>query len=235
MIELNESQLGKIEDILQHKLITAPYLKGEIIDHICCAVEGYMEAGHDFEAALSLSVQSFGKNGIKQTASRVSRTRKWARWKKEPLAWLSPAMAICLLFIVVNVGAKDRPDRKPTNEDFRIVSGFGAKQQNVHHNGIDIKMPVGTAIVATADGIVEKVTTDNDGYGLYVLIRHDGNYQTSYAHLSEVEVSEGMEVLKGQLIARSGNSGKSTGPHLHYEVIHNGRHVDPAAYLGTTK
>ena len=103
------------------------------------------------------------------------------------------------------------------------------------HRGVDIVMPVGTAIVATADGVVESVENEADGYGINITLKHDDDYETVYAQLSDVKLTPGDSVKKGQVIALSGNSGMSTAPHLHYEVIHSGEWVDPSFYFGEEK
>lgn len=85
--------------------------------------------------------------------------------------------------------------------------------------------PQGTPILAAADGTVVAATWHN-GYGYYVKIKHNNTYSTLYGHCSELRVSAGQKVKQGQLIAKVGSTGYSTGPHLHYEVIQNGVRVD---------
>lgn len=216
-------------------------LHGELIDHVCCAVEAYMLGGHSFDQALALSIQGFGLHEMKKVSKQVIRTRRYQKLKRQPLGWISPALVVCLLFVVVNVGAKDRPDRKPTIEDFRISSQFGMRldpfdREKKMHHGIDIVTPMGTPIVATANGTVEKVENfGKEGYGLLIQLKHDEGFQTIYAQLSEAKVKAGDTVTKGDVIGLSGNSGKSTAPHLHYEVIHHGKRVDPSLYFGEAK
>ncbi len=97
----------------------------------------------------------------------------------------------------------------------------GRKTQGIHgHNGIDIAASVGTTVYAAADGqvIAAKSSGYNGGYGSMIIIKHNGNIQTVYAHLSSVQVSVGQYVAKGQAIGAVGNTGRSTGPHLHFEV-----------------
>ncbi len=98
------------------------------------------------------------------------------------------------------------------------------------HNGIDILNSIGTPIKATGNGKVTFVGTES-GFGLAVKIDHGFGYQTVYAHLSSASVSEGQKVKRGDLIAKSGNSGLSTGPHLHYEVLHDGQNLNPADFF----
>jgi murein DD-endopeptidase MepM/ murein hydrolase activator NlpD len=97
----------------------------------------------------------------------------------------------------------------------------GRKTQGLHgYNGVDYGMPIGTQIFASAAGtvLISKSTGYNGGYGGYVVIKHNNGTQTLYSHLSNTTVSVGQTVTQGQLIGYSGNTGKSTGPHLHFEV-----------------
>ncbi len=98
------------------------------------------------------------------------------------------------------------------------------------HTGIDIITNVGTPVKATGKGKVIFVGTRN-GYGLAVEIDHGFGYQTIYGHLSSVNIKEGAIVKRNQVIAKSGNSGLSTGPHLHYEVLHNGQNLNPSEFF----
>ncbi len=103
----------------------------------------------------------------------------------------------------------------------------------VAHNGIDLGCDRGTPVYATGDGTVEKAVSEgyNGGFGHMVLLDHEFGYKTRYAHLSDVLVRPGEKVRRGQLIARTGNTGRSTGPHLHYEVLHKNTPVNPINYF----
>ncbi|HYB42104.1 MAG TPA: M23 family metallopeptidase, partial [Candidatus Methylomirabilis sp.] len=94
------------------------------------------------------------------------------------------------------------------------------------HPGIDLAVPEGSKVKASGGGIVQRAGTDS-AYGLFVLLQHPSGYQTMYGHLSRILVSRGDTVAGGQVIALSGNTGRSTAPHLHFEVRLNGRSVDP--------
>ncbi len=98
------------------------------------------------------------------------------------------------------------------------------------HRGIDLGANRGDPVYATADGMVKSAKRAS-GYGQQILVDHGYGYQTRYAHLSKYHVREGQEVKRGELIGEVGNTGVSTGPHLHYEVIYMGRHVDPIMYF----
>ena len=123
-----------------------------------------------------------------------------------------------------------------------ISSDYGLRIHPIYgellfHDGIDFFNEIGTPIYATADGVVRNISYEN-GYGKRMFITHSEGYETHYAHLYSYLVKEGDVVRKGQIIALMGNSGLSTGPHLHYEVIDNGYKTNPRAYLNridTTK
>lgn len=116
-----------------------------------------------------------------------------------------------------------------------ITSGFGLRIHPIlddleFHQGIDIANETGTPIYATADGVVRNISYEN-GYGKRLFISHQNGYETQYAHLYSYQVREGDIVRKGQIIALMGNTGLSTGPHLHYEVILNGEKLNPSPFL----
>ncbi len=111
----------------------------------------------------------------------------------------------------------------------QMTSGFGRRWGRMH-GGVDWAMPIGTPIRAWRDGTV-KLARTVVGYGRLLIIEHPGDYATYYAHLSRFQVAEGQTVSAGQVVALSGNSGNSTGPHLHFEIHERGAHVDPIAVL----
>ena len=99
------------------------------------------------------------------------------------------------------------------------------------HSGMDFASSIGTEVYATGDGVVERVEETYWGYGNLVTLNHGYGYKTQYAHLSEFGVKLGEKVKRGQVIGYVGNTGKSTGPHLHYEVLRNGEATDPIYYF----
>ncbi|MEG0806965.1 MAG: M23 family metallopeptidase [Alistipes sp.] len=99
------------------------------------------------------------------------------------------------------------------------------------HNGIDLGGRVGDPIFATGDAVVEMTENSGRGYGKQILLNHTFGYKTRYGHLSQILVKPGDKVVRGQLIGELGNTGMSTGPHLHYEVIHKGTPVNPVNYF----
>ncbi|WP_136440248.1 murein DD-endopeptidase MepM [Haemophilus influenzae] len=123
--------------------------------------------------------------------------------------------------------------RYPLQRQARVSSPFNPNRRHPvtgrvrPHKGVDFSVSQGTPVIAPADGIVEKVAYQAGGAGRYVMLRHGREYQTVYMHLSKSLVKAGQTVKKGERIALSGNTGISTGPHLHYEFHINGRAVNP--------
>lgn len=117
-----------------------------------------------------------------------------------------------------------------------LASGFGLRIHPVYkvkklHTGIDFAASIGTPIYATADGTVDKVEVRFSGYGKMVEIDHGFGYRTRYAHMHDFAVKKGQQVKRGDLIGYVGNTGLSTAPHLHYEVLINNKRVDPVHYF----
>lgn len=118
----------------------------------------------------------------------------------------------------------------------RTASGFGMRMHPVYkvlkmHTGVDFTAKVGTQIFATGDGVVKNAIHGYSGYGNHVVIDHGFGYESLYAHLYTIEVKNGQKLKRGDVIGAVGNTGTSTAPHLHYEVILNGRKVNPANYF----
>jgi len=122
--------------------------------------------------------------------------------------------------------------RYPFRGSHRVSSSFSPKRKNPvtgrisPHNGTDFSMSTGTSVLSTGDGVVTRVK-DHPYAGKYVEIQHSGRYVTRYLHLSRILVKKGQKVKRGETIAKSGNTGRSTGPHLHFELLVNGRPVNP--------
>lgn len=98
------------------------------------------------------------------------------------------------------------------------------------HSGIDVAVPMGTPIRVAGTGNVVEASRDQE-YGLFVLVRHEGEYETRYAHLSRILVTAGKNLQAGEVIGLSGNSGRSSAPHLHFEITHRGQSIDPRTLL----
>lgn len=124
-----------------------------------------------------------------------------------------------------------------SNKDLsRIASGFGYRIDPIYktpklHTGLDFSAPQGTPIYATANGKILSTGFDEGGYGNHVLINHGYGYTTVYGHMVRVKARPGETVKRGEVIGWVGSTGKSTGPHCHYEVIRNGEKIDPVHYF----
>jgi murein DD-endopeptidase MepM/ murein hydrolase activator NlpD len=122
------------------------------------------------------------------------------------------------------------------NKDLkRMASGFGYRIDPIYktrrmHTGMDFTANVGTDVYATGDGVVEAIEVSGWGYGKSIVINHGYGYKTRYAHLSAFKVKQGQRATRGELIGLVGNTGKSTGAHLHYEVEKGGAKVNPIHY-----
>lgn len=128
------------------------------------------------------------------------------------------------------------PPFLPDRNKYALSSPFGYRTDPVYgggenHGGQDFSMKVGNPIYTTGDGVVESTNFSFNGYGNEVIVDHGFGYKTRYAHLSIISVAEGMKLKRGDCIGESGNSGKTTGAHLHYEVIYRGQRVNPMNFL----
>lgn len=124
----------------------------------------------------------------------------------------------------------------PDKKKYHLSSPFGYRDHPIlgykrFHEGVDLSIKPGNPVYATGDGVVEMVKIERKGYGRQVVINHGFGYKTRYAHCKNIYVAEGMRVKRGEQIATTGNSGLSSGPHLHYEVIYKGREVNPYHYF----
>ena len=134
------------------------------------------------------------------------------------------------------------PAISPVNPDpatYRLSSSFGFRSdpftgRTKRHTGVDFALAPGNPVYVTGDGVVESVRFEFFGYGNNVVIDHGFGYKTRYAHMKSIGVVEGMKVKRGECIGESGNSGRSSGPHLHYEVLYKDRPVNPSNYYDLT-
>jgi len=130
---------------------------------------------------------------------------------------------------IYRIAAQKAPFATPLRNAFRYTSGFGMRWGRMHE-GTDFAAPHGTPIYSTADGVVIHAGWLS-GYGRLVKIKHEFGIETRYAHLSKIRVTEGQRVSRGERIGDMGNTGRSTGTHLHYEVRVGGKAVNPMIYI----
>lgn len=151
---------------------------------------------------------------------KIQQTSEWFRENKHVVLYyptISPIRTIDFICVSSQYGWREDPFTK----------------KNTFHEGLDISARVGTDVVATASGTVVKITYSKYGYGNKVLIKHNYGFETLYAHLGVIKVKKGQWVNKGNVIGTVGNTGRSTGPHLHYEIKKNGQPRDPMGYFYT--
>ncbi len=113
----------------------------------------------------------------------------------------------------------------------RVIAGFGPKPNGLQNDGINLAVPEGTPVKAAEDGVVAYAGNELKGYGNLVLVRHGNGFVTAYAHASEITVKRGDTVKRGQVIAKSGQTGSVTSPQLHFEIRKGSTPVDPSQYL----
>ncbi|MDQ2180304.1 M23 family metallopeptidase [Marinifilum sp. D714] len=137
---------------------------------------------------------------------------------------------------LIEVEKRSIPSTKPIYDKYRLSSKFGNRFHPTlyrwrFHGGVDMACPKGTDIHIPADGVIVK-SGWNGGYGNYIKVKHGNGYETIYGHLSKVSVKKGQKVNKGDVIGKVGSTGRSTGPHLHYEIIKNKKRVNPERFFG---
>lgn len=164
---------------------------------------------------------------------------KSSKWQLLRYLLIVPAIAIMTISFTnsTNKGG-DVPSISPIKMgDYdRIASTYGMRMHPIDkveklHSGIDFAAKKGTSIMATADGMVIKVEHSKKGYGKMIIINHGGRYETWYTQIKDYAVKEGEKVSRGEVIGYVGSSGRSTGPHLHYEVRKDGKPVNPQDYI----
>jgi len=117
------------------------------------------------------------------------------------------------------------PDLNPVNGNYKISQKFSSE-----HKALDFAASAGTEVLASASGVISSVKFDQY-YGNMIIIEHNSEYKTLYAHLSKVLVKEGVSIKKGEVIGFVGNSGNSTAVHLHFEIMKRGKNVDPGKII----
>jgi len=121
-------------------------------------------------------------------------------------------------------------------EKVEVVSDWGSRIHPIHkerkwHFGIDLRAETGTPVLASASGTVVFAKTAKGGYGKHIRLKHADGFETMYAQLSDMKVEAGQTVKQGEVIGLTGNSGASTGPHLHFEILKDSKRVNPNTYL----
>lgn len=193
---------------------------------------------------LPLTIRTAGSGGSIATTA-LSRESSLSNLVKQKINQLNTQTGIQLYSLEMLQEAAVQKEKKHhaipaiqpiAQKDLIMVSSFFGKRfdpfihEEAEHCGLDFVAPVGTEVYATGEGIVTLLNFSRTGYGNELVINHSFGYSTRYAHLKKFFVTEGEWVKRGQLIGLVGNSGRSTGPHLHYEVRYESKPVNPAFY-----
>lgn len=183
------------------------------------------------DIAAPLRAAEAAKVGVSVDSGDQEFRRLFASWQQLDNGILPSAKATTARRSAVSI-----PSLAPVTVSY-LSSGYGMRNHPVlggrrAHKGIDLAASTGTPIRASADGVVEKADWFG-GYGLFVQLDHGGAMETRYGHMSRVAVAEGQQVRKGDVIGYVGSTGRSTGPHLHYEVRVAGEAVNPVPYMQT--
>lgn len=253
MSALNDRQLQDLANYLEDSLRRHEPLQEELLDHLACMVEERLAEGLDYPTAKRQVLDYFTKDEVQKTEGKTLYFTHTKPVLMKIFSFLCLAFFLGLATLpfghleeklptpqkpmasVELPGLKDPPDIAPLNGKPKIISGYGQRlhpvfKEKMLHRGLDFKAPLGTPILATADGTIA-FADEEEKYGLKVIIQHDGQYQSLYAHLSEIKVKKGEQVKKGTIIGLVGSTGLSTAPHLHYEILKSGKAVNPADYL----
>ena len=233
MKTLTYTQVIYIKNDLKSKRPASGF-REELLDHMCSSVENKLNEGMHFPQAYKQSIVEFTEQGFLELKTQSPVVKKKRRILASQLG--GATVAAMIFMMVLGVEAQDPPTISPLYENAIVTSGFGLRvdpktKEKKNHIGVDFKCNMGTPVKATANGVVISVSDTPGGYGKKIEIQHDENFVTRYAHLGEIQVEEGQKVKLGEVVAHSGNSGWSTAPHLHYEVIKDGKPVNPSDFM----
>lgn len=176
----------------------------------------------------SAEFKPFEEESLKETESRMDALNSRVRIQQESFRRLMG------MYATKEDEMEHMPSIRPIANE--LISGFGYRMHPILkvqklHTGLDFGAPMGSPVYATADGVVLQAGNGGNGYGLQLDVSHGYGFETKYAHLSKVAVRPGQKVKRGDVIAYTGNSGLSKGPHLHYEIKKNGVKIDPIDYF----
>jgi murein DD-endopeptidase MepM/ murein hydrolase activator NlpD len=235
MSRLNDLQFKQVESRLLSMGTKSSLLQEELLDHICCEIEEQMNSGQAFEAAMEIAFSQFTKTEV-QALER--HTHQLLFQKSNPIMKILALSSLALLlYFPASLGLQlEPPSIRPIAQQYDISSGFGMRLHPILktkklHKGVDFAAPAGTPVKATGIGTVKEVKLQEGGYGKHIIIDHGDGYESWYAQLSEIDVAEGQQIQKGEIIGKVGSTGASTRPHLHYEVRKDGKSLDPAQFF----
>ncbi|MEX1239188.1 MAG: M23 family metallopeptidase [Cyclobacteriaceae bacterium] len=173
----------------------------------------------------------------KQISSMKETSQQWIRKSSSTNRYFGNTLKLNDFEMAINNSLPTLQPISPWQAD-RVISGFGLRVNPFHkglydHLGVDLAMPRGTPVVATGSGVVLQLKRSplQAGYGNYIEIDHGHGLVTRYAHLEDINVKFGAKVKKGEVIGTIGTSGGSVAPHVHYEILRDGKNVDPIHYM----
>ena len=244
----NHQLQDRIRKALKNRGIRKGALQEELIDHYLTQLERELDQGKSEQAAWTQIETHLNEINFKQMNRQVFFIHHKKRFIMNAslllmftltaLLQLNPAKNIydSEVITVAEVCFEEQPYLWPLKVGLNAISsGFGYRIHPIFkkrhlHRGVDFRAKNGDPVLAPANAIVKKAEY-KDGYGNHIVLQHDEIYETTFSHLSEILVQKGDSVLAGFQIGKVGNTGKSTAPHLHYEVLKNGKPVDPMDYL----
>ncbi|MDF1865612.1 MAG: M23 family metallopeptidase [Saprospiraceae bacterium] len=231
---LNEKQFQFIQSKLEESGLNFKPVKEELLDHLCSHIELNMTNGDSFSQASKQAFDTFQEDEMQEIEQYSMHLLNQNTVIMKKVSFLT----LSLLFFVSLIWAfnVEPPSINPLKGNFKVTAEFGKRMHPKlkvmkNHVGVDFKAPMGTPVLATSDGVIEKAIMQETGYGYHIYIKHDENYKTLYSHLSKIDVVVGQKVKKGDIIGAVGTTGASSGPHLHYEVIKDGKKINPEPYL----
>lgn len=232
---LNHTQLNTIQNrIKQHRLRND--VANEMLDHYASVIEHEMIMGLSFNNAFEKAFHQLTKEETQHINKQYYQTHTFAMLKK-----ITPPAVLfsCIAFMIFsNIKSQDKPWQSPIKQSdlTRMASGFGYRTHPIYqtkklHTGVDFTAPTGTPITAMYGGIVTKIAKSEKGYGNHLEITHNDSTVSLYAHMQDILVTENEQVEIGQQIGTVGSTGKASAPHLHFEIIINGRKVNPIGFI----
>lgn len=219
-----------------HAIISKAYIDrdiaDEMLDHYASHIESLMISGHPFTKALNMALQTLPT----ETLSEINKAYKKTKLMKNIKTATPIALGLTLFAIVLNINllSQEESYQLPIAQEdmIRVASGFGMRDHPLTkakkmHTGIDYIAPLGTPVKTVKSGTVVSAEMLEKGMGHHIIIQHADSTQSLYAHLDKIYVKKGEIISANTIIGTVGNTGSSTGPHLHFEVIQKGLKVNP--------
>jgi murein DD-endopeptidase MepM/ murein hydrolase activator NlpD len=221
-----------IYELLVKKGMRNTALLEEYLDHYATEFEDLLSNSNDYDESIKTVTTSIHQLDVK----KINRTHFLLHHKNKLMLLSFISVMLAAITFTTSPIISDPPSIAPIVLNAKTIqSGFGQRMHPLKkvlkmHNGIDLRAPLGTKVVAPSAGVIEAAGFDKS-YGNYIQIKHDEIYSTRYHHLSKISVEKDQKVNIGDKIGEIGSTGLSTGPHLHYEVLEKGKHIDPAKFL----